>query len=69
MNFREKVPQKKIKSLLLYSLYYAGASNQFAEPIAATLRLGNTASFKEKLQRWRSVGYSVFDLAGPEFEP
>ena len=31
--------------------------------------MGNTASFEEWLQRWRAVGNTVSDLAGPRFEP
>ena len=30
---------------------------------------GNTAPFKEMLQRWRAVGNTVSDLTGPRFEP
>ena len=40
----------------------------FAWPFATTLRLGNTVPFEEKLQRWRAIGKSVFDLTGPGFE-
>ena len=29
---------------------------------------GNTALFEETLQRWRAVGNSVSDLAGPRFK-
>ena len=36
--------------------------NRLARPITASLRLGNTASFKEMWQRWRAVGNTVFDL-------
>ena len=39
-------------------LYYAEAWNKFAGPIAATLRLDNTAPFEEKLQQWQAVGNS-----------
>ena len=59
-----------IKSnLLLYPLYYAEACNEFAGPISASLHPGNTARFEEKLQRWRAVKNTVFDLTGPRFEP
>ena len=37
-------------------------------PNLRSLRLGNTASFEEMLQRWRAVGNTVFDLTGPRFE-
>ena len=51
-----------IKSnLSLYSVYYAEACNEFAGPISASLRRGNTAPFEEMLQRWRAVGNSVSD--------
>ena len=33
------------------------------------LRPGNSAPFKEILQRWRVVGNTVSDLTGPRFEP
>ena len=56
-------------NLLFYSLYYAEACNEFAGPIFASLRLGNTAPFEEMLQRWRAVGNTVSDLTSPRFEP
>ena len=60
----------QIKSnLSLYSLYYAEACNEFAGPISASLRLSNTAPFEEMLQRWQTVGNTVFDLTGPRFKP
>ena len=66
---RQKLLKKEIKSnLLLYSLYYTEAYNELAEPISASLRPGNTASFEEISQRWRAVGNTVFDLIGPRFE-
>ena len=39
------------------------------DPIFASLHPGNTARFKEMLQRWRAVGNTVSDLTGPRFEP
>ena len=36
----------------LYSLYYAGACNEFAGPISTLLRPCNTAPFEEMPQRW-----------------
>ena len=42
----------------LYSLYYAEACNELAGPIAL-LRPGNTAPFKEMLQRWQAIGNTV----------
>ena len=39
-------------NLLLHSLYYAKACNNFAGPISTSLRSGNTATFKEISQRW-----------------
>ena len=39
------------------------ACNEFAGLISASLRPGNTASFKEISQRWRAA------LTGPRFEP
>ena len=60
----------KIKSnLSLYFLYYDEACNQFAEPISASLRPGNTASFEEMSEWWRAVGNTLSDLTGPRFEP
>ena len=55
-------------NLSLYSLYYAEACNGFAGLFSASLRLGNTATFKEMSQRWRAVGNIVSDLNGPRFE-
>ena len=60
---------KTVQSLSLYSLYYAEACNEFAGPISASLRPGNTAPFEEMSQRWRAVGNTVSDLTGPRFEP
>jgi len=37
--------------IILAVLYYVEACKEFAGPIAATLRLGNTAAFKEKSQQ------------------
>ena len=56
-------------NLLLYSLYYAEVCNEFARPISASLRPGNTVSFEVMSQRWRAVGNTVSDLTGPRFEP
>ena len=56
-------------NLSLYSLYCAEACNEFAGPISASLRPGNSALFEEMLQRWRVVGNTVSDLTGPKFEP
>ena len=58
-----------IKFFILCSLYYAVACNEFAGPIFASLRPGNTSSFEEMSQRWRAVGNNVSDLTGSEFEP
>ena len=60
---------KSKSNLLLYSLHYAKACNEFAAHISALLRPGNTAPFKEMLQRWRAVGNTVSDLTGLRFEP
>ena len=38
-------------------------------PISASLRLGNTASFKEMLQLWRAAGDTMSNLTEPKFEP
>ena len=46
----------------LYLLYYAEACNELAGPISVSLRLGNTASFEEMLQRWLIIGNTVSDL-------
>ena len=56
-------------NISLYSLYYAKSCSEFAEPISASLRPGNTASFEEMLQLWRAVGNTVSNLTGPRFEP
>ena len=56
-------------NLPLYSLYYAEACNEFAGPISASLRPGNTAPFEEMSLRWRAVGNTVSDLTSPRFEP
>ena len=47
----------KIKSFL-FSLYYAEACNEFAGPISASLRPGNTAPLEKLLQQWWAVGNS-----------
>ena len=61
-------PHSKL-NLSLYSRYYAEACNEFAEPISASLRTGNTALFEEMLQRrWRAIGNTVIDLTGPRFD-
>ena len=55
-----------IKSnILLYSLCCAEACTKLTRPISALLCPGNTAPFKEMLQRWRAVGNIVSDLTGP----
>ena len=56
------------KNLSLCSLYYAEACNEFAGPISASLRSGNTASFEEMSQRWQAVGNTMSNLTGPRFE-
>ena len=43
--------------------------NELAGHFSASLRCGNTASFKEMSQRWRAVGSTVSDLTGPRFKP
>ena len=58
----------KKNQIFTYSLYYAQMCDEFAGPFAAALRWGNAAPFKEKSQRWRAVGNSVFNLTGSEFE-
>ena len=40
-----------ISNILLYSLYYAEARNEFTGPISTSLRPGNTTHFEEMLQR------------------
>ena len=50
-------------------MYYAEACNDFARPISALLRPGNTAPFEQMSQRWWTVGNSVSDLTGPKLEP
>ena len=58
-----------IKSnLSLYLLYFAEACIGFAEPISASLRPSNTASFELMSQGWRTFGNTVFDLIGRRFE-
>ena len=47
---------------LLPPLVAALACDEFARPISASLRPGNTASFEEMLQRWRTVDNTVSDL-------
>ena len=59
---------KSKSNLSLYSLYYTKACNEFAGPISASLRPGNTTSFEEMSQQWRAVGNTVSDLTGPRFE-
>ena len=52
-----------IKSnLSVYSLYYAEACNESAEPISASLRQGDTAFFEKMSQRWGAVGKTVSNL-------
>ena len=60
---------KSKSNLSLYSLDYAEACNEFAGPISASLRPGDTAPFEEMLQRWRGVGNTVSNLTNPRFEP
>ena len=59
---------KSIKSLLIL-LYYAEACSEFAGPILAWLRPGNTTFSGEMLQRWRAVGNTVPDLTDLRFGP
>ena len=47
----------------------AEVCNEFPGPIFASLRLGNTAFFEKMLQRWQTVGNSVFNLTGLRLEP
>ena len=54
---------------LLHSLYYAEAWNEFAGPISASLRPGDTAPFEEMSQQRQAVGNTVSDLTGPIFKP
>ena len=63
--------QIKIKvNLLLYSLYYAKACNDFTGLISASLRPGNTDPFGGmSTQRWQAGGNAVFNLTSPRFEP
>ena len=42
--------------------------NEFAGPISASLRPGNTAPFEEMTQWWGAIGNTAFDLTGPKFE-
>ena len=49
-------------------MYFDEACNEFAGIISASLRPGNAAPSEEMLQRWRAVGNTVSDLAGPRFE-
>ena len=58
---------KKIKSL--YSLYCAQTCNEFVGPFAATLRLGTTVSFEEKLQLWRAVATLCSILPAQDMNP
>ena len=51
--FLKLFKSKSIKFFLLYSLYYAESCNEFAGPISASLRPGNTAPFEEISQQWR----------------
>ena len=56
---------KQIKSnLSVYSLYYAEVCTEFAGPISASLRPGNTAPLVEMSQRWRAVDKTVSDSTG-----
>ena len=50
-------------------MYYAETCNELAGPISASLRLGDTGTFEEILQRWRIFGNTVSDSTGPGFEP
>ena len=59
----------KSNQIFHYTRCYAEEFNEFAWPISALLRLGNTASFEETLKRWWAVGNSAFDLFGAKFEP
>ena len=54
---------------LLPPLVAALACDEFAGPIYASLRPGNTASFEEMLQRLQTVDNTMSDLTGPRFEP
>ena len=63
------VLEDQITPFIKHSLYYIKACNEFAGPISASLRLGNTALFKEMLQRWQEVGNTVSDLTRLKFEP
>ena len=60
---------KPIKlNLSLCSLYYVEVCNEFAGPISASLRPGNTAPFEKMSQRWRAVGNTVSNLTGFELQ-
>ena len=50
-------------------LYYVEVCNELAGSISASLHLGNSGSFEEMLQRWRTIGNTVCDLTGAWFEP
>ena len=49
-------------NLLLYSLYYTNACNEFARYDLRVVVPGNTTLFKEMLKRWRAVSSTVSDL-------
>ena len=57
------------QTLSLSSLYYAESCNEFAGPISALLRPGNTVPFEEMSQQWQAIGNTVSDLTDPRFEP
>ena len=51
--------------ITLYLLYYAKTCYELAVPISASLRPGNTVSFKEMSQPRRAFGNTASDLTGP----
>ena len=56
-----------IKCVIIRAVLRRSVS-EFAGPISASLRPGNTASFKEVLQRWQAIGKAVSNLTCPRFE-
>ena len=54
---------------LVYLLYYTEAYKEFAGPICASLRPGNSALCKQMSQRWQMVDNTVSDLTGERFQP
>ena len=59
----------QIKSFFILAVIRRSVQPVCGAHLRVIAPVGNTAPFKEMLQRWRAVGNTVSVLTGPRFEP